>query len=109
MDSTSRPTYPTSVNFEASTFRNGEFASLASRRAISVLPDARRPNHDDVLGNDFFGKFGGKFLPPHAVAQGDRHGALGSMLPDHVLIEFGDNLARSQFIERDLFFVGGCR
>ena len=38
IDSTSRPTYPTSVNFEASTFRNGEFASLASRRAISVLP-----------------------------------------------------------------------
>jgi hypothetical protein len=26
------------VNLEASTFRNGEFASLARRRAISVLP-----------------------------------------------------------------------
>ena len=38
MDSTSRPTYPTSVNLEASTFRNGEFASFASRRAISVFP-----------------------------------------------------------------------
>ena len=38
IDSTSRPTYPTSVNFEASTFKNGEFASFASRRAISVLP-----------------------------------------------------------------------
>ncbi len=38
IDSTSRPTYPTSVNFEASTFRNGELASFASRRAISVFP-----------------------------------------------------------------------
>ena len=38
MESTSRPTYPTSVNFEASIFRNGEFVSFASRRAISVFP-----------------------------------------------------------------------
>ena len=38
IDSTSRPTYPTSVNFEASTFRNGDWASLERRRAISVFP-----------------------------------------------------------------------
>jgi hypothetical protein len=38
MDSTSRPTYPTSVNFEASTLMNGAPASRASRRAISVFP-----------------------------------------------------------------------
>src|SRR5258705_7763776 len=36
--STSRPTYPTSVNLVASTLRNGAPASLASRREISVLP-----------------------------------------------------------------------
>src|SRR3954471_17015007 len=36
--STSRPTYPTSVNFVASTLMNGASASLARRRAISVLP-----------------------------------------------------------------------
>src|SRR5712672_95708 len=36
--STSRPTYPTSVNLVASTLMNGAPASLASRRAISVLP-----------------------------------------------------------------------
>src|SRR5271170_6368918 len=36
--STSRPTYPTSVNLVASTLRNGASASRASRRAISVLP-----------------------------------------------------------------------
>src|SRR4029079_4501708 len=36
--STSRPTYPTSVNFVASTLMNGASASRARRRAISVLP-----------------------------------------------------------------------
>ena len=38
MDSTSRPTYPTSVNLVASTLMKGAEASFASRRAISVLP-----------------------------------------------------------------------
>src|SRR5436309_1574145 len=43
MDSTSRPTYPTSVNLLASTFMNGELASLARRRASSVLPTPVAP------------------------------------------------------------------
>ena len=38
IESTSRPTYPTSVNFDASTLMNGAPARRASRRAISVLP-----------------------------------------------------------------------
>ena len=38
MDSTSRPTYPTSVNLLASILRKGDFANLARRLAISVLP-----------------------------------------------------------------------
>ena len=38
MDSTSRPTYPTSVNFDASTFTNGALASRESLLAISVFP-----------------------------------------------------------------------
>src|SRR5258706_14759306 len=38
MVSTSRPTYPTSVNLVASILMNGASASRASRRAISVLP-----------------------------------------------------------------------
>ena len=38
IESTSRPTYPTSVNLVASTLTNGAAASRASRRAISVLP-----------------------------------------------------------------------
>ncbi len=38
IDSASRPTYPTSVNFEASTFTNGAPANRANRRATSVFP-----------------------------------------------------------------------
>ena len=38
IESTSRPTYPISVNFVASTLMNGARASRAKRRAISVLP-----------------------------------------------------------------------
>ena len=38
IDSTSLPTYPTSVNLLASTFIKGAFARFARRRAISVLP-----------------------------------------------------------------------
>src|SRR5512139_510710 len=38
IDSTSRPTYPTSVNLDASTLRKGAWASFARRRAISVFP-----------------------------------------------------------------------
>ncbi len=38
IESTSRPTYPTSVNLVASIFINGALASLAKRRAISVFP-----------------------------------------------------------------------
>ncbi len=38
MLSTSRPTYPTSVNLVASTFTKGALTSLAKRRAISVFP-----------------------------------------------------------------------
>ena len=36
--STSLPTYPTSVNFVASTFKKGAWANLASLLAISVFP-----------------------------------------------------------------------
>ena len=79
IDSTSRPTYPTSVNLEASTFRNGELASFASRRAISVLPTPVGPDHDDVLRHHFFGHFGRKLLAADAVSKRDRDGALGAV------------------------------
>src|SRR5262245_36960982 len=48
--STSRPTYPTSVNLVASTLMNGASASRASRRAISVLPTPVGPIMRMFLG-----------------------------------------------------------
>ncbi len=50
MLSTSRPTYPTSVNFEASTLVKGASAILANLRAISVLPTPVEPIMSILLG-----------------------------------------------------------
>jgi len=33
--------------------------------------------------------------------------ALGVLLPDNVLVEFSDDLARRQVVKSDLFFFGG--
>ena len=52
---------------------------------------------------------GSELLPPHAVAQRNGHGALGVLLANHVFVELDHNLARSQFIQRKLFFFGGWR
>ena len=71
------------------------------------LTHAGGPDHDDVLRNDFFGEFGSQLLAAHAVAQRDGDGALGVLLPDDVLVEFGDDFARSEFVQRKLFFFGG--
>ena len=70
---------------------------------------AGRTDHDDVLGDDFFRQFGGKLLAAHAIAQRDRDGALGLVLPDDVLVELAHDLARRQFVECDVFFINGCR
>ena len=102
MDSTSRPTYPTSVNLVASIFRNGELARRARRRAISVLPTPVGPDHDDVLGSDFFGHLLVDFLPADAVAQGDSHGPLGRLLPHDIPVEFLDDLPRRHFIQTEI-------
>ena len=66
-------------------------------------------DHDDVLGHDLVGQLGRELLAAHAVAQRDGDGALGVLLSDNVLVEFGDDFARGQFVQRDLFFFGGCR
>ena len=47
---TSLPTYPTSVYFVASTRKNGEFVSFASRLAISVFPVPVGPFNSRFLG-----------------------------------------------------------
>ena len=40
-----------------------------------------------------------QLLPPHAVAQRDRDGALRLVLPDDVLVELGDDLPRRQRLD----------
>ena len=72
------------------------------------LAHAGGAHHDDVLGNDFFRQFGRELLAAHAIAQGDGDRAFGLVLADDILVEFAHDLARSQFVERYVFFIGGC-
>ena len=68
---------------------------------------SRGTDHDDVFGNDFFRQVGRQFLPAHAVAQGNGDRALGVVLADDMLVEFGDDFTRCQLVECDLFFFSG--
>ena len=63
------------------------------------LPDAGRPDHDDVLGGDLVAQLLGHLLPAPAIAQRDRHRALRVVLPDDVAVELGDDLARREGAE----------
>jgi hypothetical protein len=76
MLSTSRPTYPTSVYFVASTFTSGAPTSWASCRAISVLPTPV-----------------GQLLAAPAVANRDRHRSFGGVLADDIAIQLGDDFS----------------
>jgi hypothetical protein len=63
------------------------------------LTHARGSDHDDVLGNDFFGQLGRQLLATHAVAQRDCHSALRVLLSHHVLVELGDDLTWRELVE----------
>ena len=71
------------------------------------LADAGRPDHQDVLGRDLLGHLRRQPLPAQAVAQRDRHGALRLGLPDDVLVELGDDLARRQVSRRAVVVRSG--
>lgn len=60
------------------------------------LPDAGRADHQDVLGIDFVAQVVGQLLPPPAVAERHRHGALRLLLADDEAVELRDDLARGQ-------------
>ena len=85
----------------------GRVGELGEAAGDFGFADAGGADHNDVLGDDLFGHFGRELLPAHAVAQCDGDGALGVFLTDNVLVEFGDDFARRQFVERHLFFFGG--
>src|SRR5690606_2042129 len=59
------------------------------------LADPGRPDHEDVLGNDFVAQRLGHLLTAPAIAQRDSHGTLGLLLPDDMLVEFGDDFSGS--------------
>ena len=58
------------------------------------LADAGRTDHQDVLRRDFLAQRLCHLQAPPAVAQRDRHGALGSSLPDDVLVQLVDDFLR---------------
>ena len=60
------------------------------------LPDAGRPDHDDVLGRHLVPELGREVLAPPAVPERDGDRALRPPLPDHVAVELGHDLGRSE-------------
>ena len=55
------------------------------------LAHAGRADHQDVLRRDLLAQRLRHLLAPPAIAQRDRDGALGGVLPDDVLVELGDD------------------
>ena len=92
------------MNLLASTFRNGELASLRQPPRDLGLADAGRPDHEDVLRHHILGHFGLELLAADAIAQRDGDGALGVGLADDVLVELADDLARRELIEQRRVF-----
>ena len=84
------------MNLEASTFRKGLPESRARRRAISVFPTPVGPIMRMFFGVTSAATSGGQALPADAVAQRDRHRALGRGLAHHVAVELGHDLARRE-------------
>ena len=60
------------------------------------LPDPGRADHDDVLRRDLVAQLCRHLLAAPAVAQCDRHRALGVRLPDDVAVELRYDLARRE-------------
>ena len=75
---------------------NGAPVSLASRRAISVLPTPVGPIIRMFLGATSPRMSLAELLPPPAVADGDGHGPLGVVLADDVPVQLGHDLPRRQ-------------
>ena len=78
-------------------------------------------DHQNIFWHHLIAQFRRKLRPPPAVAQGNRHRALGRMLADDVAVEFGNDLARGHgggvggdlvhvagfFVERSLLRLSG--
>ena len=60
------------------------------------LADAGRPDHEDVLRQNFFAQFRAQLLTPPAIAQGDGDGAFRIALTHDEAVEFGNDFARRE-------------
>ncbi len=88
-------------------FEEWRIRELGQSAGDFSFANAGGSDHDDVLGNDFFGQFRRELLPAHAVAQSNGNGALGGLLPDNILVELSHDFARRKFVEHDLLVFGG--
>ena len=92
IDSTSRPTYPTSVNLVASTLMKGAPASLASRRAISVLPTPVGPIIRMFFGDISVRSSSVQLHSSPAVSERNGDGTFCIILSDDVFVEIVNDL-----------------
>ena len=69
------------------------------------LADAGRPDHQDVFRRDLLAQRLGHLLPAPAVAQRNRDGALGGVLPDDVLVQLVDDFLRGHLGHKTAFSV----
>src|SRR5437762_2752923 len=72
--------------------QEGRLGELREPARDLGLPDAGRPDHDDVLRRDLVAELRRQVLPAPAVPQRDGDGALGPLLADDVPVELGDDL-----------------
>ena len=86
------------MNLVASTLRNGESVEPRQPACDLRLADAGRTDHEDVLGQDLLAHLIGEALAADAVAQRDRHRALGGLLADDVLVEAAHDVDGAQLL-----------
>ena len=85
-------------------FQKWRIGELCETAGNLRLADSGRADHQNVLRHHLVGHFGIQLLPSYTVPQRDRHGTFGVTLPDHVFVEFRDNLAGRQLIQQRCFF-----
>ncbi len=98
------------INFAANIAHFGEFGGfhldegrLGEPRQPSRdlgLADAGGADHENVLRRDLRAQRFGDLLAPPAIAQRNRHRALGGLLADDVLVELLDDFARRHLRHR---------
>ena len=91
--STSRPTYPTSVNFVASTLMNGASAKREAARNLG-LADSGRSDHQNIFRRDFRAQRLAHLLPAPPITQCDCDRTFGAILANDVLVKFVNDFSR---------------